>query len=217
VTWSLNEIEAAAKRAARGAGQSWGLAEEAGRATRWLCAAGWPGADSLAALLDAQDGRAWAARRPAIAGDRWTAQDGPLCPLATGAALGDRAALWAAGVSARIGPVAHPLLMIPFMVWAADRTGARLALAWPGLSVTRHAGETWTKIATPASLAPPMAETVRIGPAHSPAGQPLRRAYRADIAPQSAGILHRFAHRTYAPDTPESRLAGAGAGLSDND
>jgi hypothetical protein len=32
---SLNEIEAMAKRAVRGAGLAWGLAEEAGKALRW--------------------------------------------------------------------------------------------------------------------------------------------------------------------------------------
>ena len=51
MTWSLNEIESLAKNATRGAGRDWGLAEEAGKATRWLCAAGWPGADLLAELL----------------------------------------------------------------------------------------------------------------------------------------------------------------------
>jgi len=30
-------------------------------------------------------------------------------------------------------------------------------------------------------------------------------------------VLTRFAHNTYAPATEASRLAGAGAGLSDND
>ena len=29
--------------------------------------------------------------------------------------------------------------------------------------------------------------------------------------------LHRFAHRTYVPASEQSRSAGAGAGLSDND
>ncbi|MEL7259121.1 MAG: DUF3726 domain-containing protein, partial [Pseudomonadota bacterium] len=43
MSWSLNEVESLARKAARGAGYSWGLAEEAGKATRWTCAAGWPG------------------------------------------------------------------------------------------------------------------------------------------------------------------------------
>ncbi len=54
MSWSLNEIEGLARKAARGSGLSWGLAEEAGKATRWLCAAGLPGADALAGLLTAQ-------------------------------------------------------------------------------------------------------------------------------------------------------------------
>ena len=36
MTYSLYEIEVTGKRAARGSGFSWGLAEEAGKATRWL-------------------------------------------------------------------------------------------------------------------------------------------------------------------------------------
>ena len=40
MTWSLNEIESLAKKAARGAGLDWGLAEEAGKTTRcWVIAA----------------------------------------------------------------------------------------------------------------------------------------------------------------------------------
>ncbi|NND22495.1 MAG: DUF3726 domain-containing protein, partial [Silicimonas sp.] len=38
MSYSLNEVEATAKKAARGAGYPWGLAEEAAKATRWLCA-----------------------------------------------------------------------------------------------------------------------------------------------------------------------------------
>ena len=48
MNWSLNELDAMARKAARGAGYSWGLAEEAGRATRWLAAAGLPGPMCLA-------------------------------------------------------------------------------------------------------------------------------------------------------------------------
>ena len=37
---SLNEVAATAKKAARGAGYSWGMAEEAAAAVRWLAACG---------------------------------------------------------------------------------------------------------------------------------------------------------------------------------
>ena len=53
MSYSLNEMEATAKRAARGAGYSWGLAEEASKATRWLCTQGLDGAAELAHVLGA--------------------------------------------------------------------------------------------------------------------------------------------------------------------
>ena len=40
---------------------------------------------------------------------------------------------------------------------------------------------------------------------------------RADIPEAIARQLDAFAQRTYAPETETSRLAGAGAGLTDND
>lgn len=215
--WSLNEIESTAKKAARGAGMAWGIAEEAGRATRWLCAAGWPGAESLAALLRDKDGADWADLRPRIAGDGWAAQGELLCPIATGAAIADRAQDWAAGASVTLGPVAHPLLLVPFVAMAADIAGARLRIGWEGVAITRGAGETRAEIADPAALAAPRAESVTLDPAGEATGQPLKRVYRGEMSAEAAQSLNAFAQRTYAPATPESRLAGAGAGLSDND
>ncbi|NJO21709.1 MAG: DUF3726 domain-containing protein [Sphingomonadales bacterium] len=40
---SLNEIENLSLKACRGAGMSWGLAEEAAQAARWLAGAAWHG------------------------------------------------------------------------------------------------------------------------------------------------------------------------------
>lgn len=215
--WSLNEIESTAKKAARGASMSWGMAEEAGRATRWLCAAGWPGAENLAALLREEDGAAWAALRPRIAGDSWTAQGGLLCPIAAGAAIADRAQDWAAGNGATLGPVAHPLLLVPFVAMAADMAGTTLRIGWEGVVLSRGKGETRAEIADPAALTAPYAESVTLDPSDGVTGDPLQRVYRGEISPEAAQSLNAFAQRTYAPATPESRLAGAGAGLSDND
>jgi len=48
-------------------------------------------------------------------------------------------------------------------------------------------------------------------------GDALMAADRAVPDVDAWGALNQFAHRTYAPATEESRLLGAGAGLSDND
>ena len=49
---SSNEVDALAKKAAKGAGMPWGLAAEAGKATRWLADRGLPGPAVLADLLE---------------------------------------------------------------------------------------------------------------------------------------------------------------------
>jgi len=42
-------------------------------------------------------------------------------------------------------------------------------------------------------------------------------SYRACLSEKQFKILNDYAYKTYAPATDESRLSGAGAGLSDND
>ena len=84
---SLGEAEALAREAARGAGLPWGLAEEAGRAARALCAADLPGLDALALRL--------------LVG-------GP-CPIRAGCRASD------AGEVPKVLDVAVPLLLLPFL------------------------------------------------------------------------------------------------------
>lgn len=217
MSWSLNEIESLAKKAARGAGMSWGLAEEAGKATRWLCAAKLPGADLLAQLLTLNDGVAYGVLCPSDDQTVWHAKEGPLCPLITGAAVCDRAAGLAAGQVIELQRVSYPLLLVPFVAAAADMTGATLSVSWPGVTMTRGQGETYALYPTTKDLTAPTAGNAVIRLTSDTPGMNVKRAYRCHIASNVAECLTRLAHRTYAPDTPESRLAGAGAGLTDND
>ena len=53
---SLNQIEQTTRKAARGAGLAWGLADETGRAVRWLHAHGLPGVAALADWLESIGG-----------------------------------------------------------------------------------------------------------------------------------------------------------------
>ncbi|SLN32364.1 hypothetical protein PEL8287_01530 [Roseovarius litorisediminis] len=218
MNWSLNEIESLAKKAARGSGLCWGLAEEAGKATRWLCAMGYPGADMLAGLLEQNDGIAYELLRPQdTSAANWTTAGSSLCPLITGAALCDLAADLASGREITLGHTSCPLLLYPYVAAAADMTGAALSLSWPGAVLTRCQGLSFVDADTDADLLIPAAESVSVAVSAEQRGASLRRVYRGNVGAQSADKLGFFANRTYAPDTPESRLAGAGAGLSDND
>lgn len=205
---SLNEVEAMANKAARGAGYDWGLAEEAAMATRWLCAHGIDGVAALADWLDQIDGGARAAPLdPSV--PVWQA-DTILCPLATGAALSDFASLWTQA-DLRLSQAACPTLLLPFVAAAARQTKRILTLSTQTAQATTDGRDL--------SLTGPFAAhsteiTLTTGEALD---APRSETNRATPPPQAWDTLTRLAHRTYAPATEASRLAGAGAGLSDND
>src|SRR6266851_8119240 len=94
---SLNEIEAQLRKAARGSGLTWGLAEEAGKAGRWLEIHGMRCLPIFAALFEQNDERPYDEIAIMLTEGRWEASGGKLCPLIAGAALVDRAEVIAGG------------------------------------------------------------------------------------------------------------------------
>jgi hypothetical protein len=221
LTFSLNEIDSLSKRAARGAGFSWGLAEEAGKAVRWLAARNLSGPQALANLLTQNDGKAYAALAPVSTDGLWCAASGPLCPLITGAALCDRAVEIGAGRTVELGPTSQPLLLLPFAAAVAGITGLIIELSWAGMVIVMTPQTVLLK-GDSAALTIPCADSLRcrsIETAESAAASaPISASHSGREV--DMGIwqqLDMFAARTFAPATEASRLAGAGAGLSDND
>jgi len=104
---SLAEIDATGRKAARGCGCPWGLAEEAGKSARWLASHGYPGAEALADLLNARD--------------QCCTKGGAPCALLRAAALADRNA-GADGTPIDPGED-DPLLILAQMGRVADVTG----------------------------------------------------------------------------------------------
>lgn len=216
MTFSLNEIEAMGKRAARGAGLDWGLAEEAGKAARWLTARNLPGPEELAELLTRNDSKRYAELAPESVDGVWRAPSGRLCPLIAGAALCDRANEIAAGREIHLGPTAQPMLLAPFAAGASRLTGVAMELTWDGVSMT-FMREGVAIEGDRGALAARSAESVccrRIDEAVvvPSTGEPGR-----DVDAETWSRLNTFAQRTFAPASEASRLAGAGAGLTDND
>lgn len=224
---ALNEVEVMGKRAARGVGLPWGIAEEAGKAVRWLTALGFPGVEQLADILTHHDKLLFAELAPIDIDAVWQAPAGQLCPLIAGAALSDRAAEVAGGRVIELGPTTQPLLLAPYAAGAVRLTGTAMTLGWDDVVVVltpdgvaiegNH--ETLTarstegvrchsinELAAPGNeLAAPVDEppALMLAPVHEP-------------AVPAWDCLAAFAHRTFAPATEASRLSGAGAGLSDN-
>ena len=208
MNWALGEVKALATKAARGAGFSWSLAEEAGYATQWLEAHGVAGMAQLSNYL------------------QWVEANGlPLapvdmlsgtpdvqmlkCPIALGCLISDTEA-----VTNDIGVrVLQPALLLAFLGLTAGKqtivcklndvsvaicaTGIdRSALELPELRAA-DAIVSWQRVegATPECVT----------------------NSRATNDTVSLKTLLRLAGKTYAPATEASRLAGAGAGTTDND
>ena len=211
MTLSLNEVEALAKKAARGTGYPWGIAEEAGKAVRWLCAADVNGCAALAAYLPECDGADLSARTP-VQGKAWTSRGDRLCPLLAGAALSDLADRLK-DADLRLELVAHPILLAPFAGLSAQHLEASVVLEWNAAWVATDGkavalrGETGALAATVTARSVPGFDLSYRQPACS----------RADPDEATLAALNRLAQRTYAPATEASRMSGAGAGLSDND
>lgn len=210
MTWSLNELEALARKAAKGRGMTWGMAEETGKATRALCSVGLDGPVALAALLTAQDGYAHEDVAPHEIGAQWRAAGGTLCPIAAGCCLSDFATLLT-DAPITLHAVAQPILLVPFAQNAARRIGQPVALSFGDVSLYATACEIRCSHALPDTA------DVTVTLCDIPFGKALPAIGRAVLSAETAQTLNRFAHRTYAPATEASRLAGAGAGLSDND
>lgn len=210
---SLNEIDALAAKAARGAGFSWGLAEEVAQSTRWLASHGLAWDRLLLTLLEHGGTRS---------GDDPVIDGGPVHPAAAGGVLCPvrLAAYWSdCGAPAGLTAVrVHtPVFVIPALARAVARSGEWRTLAWPGVAVTIGPGAAAADWAAVASAG--LAATLTL--AALPAGlsaEPLARRHRpAAITADAEARLAAFAARTYVKASLTSRLAGAGAGLSDND
>jgi len=217
MSFSLNEIEAMGRRAARGAGLHWGIAEEAGKAVRWLAGHGLPGSELLADLLARNSGLGCEALGPVWIDGVWQARSGWLCSLIAGVSLVDRADEFARGRVFELGPTTVPVLLAPYAARASRATGAAVEVFWPGVTLTVTPDGGLAVRGASASVVARSAERARCQQcAEPPVIAPPGHA-RHVVDAESWRRLDALARRTYAPATEASRLAGAGAGLSDND
>jgi hypothetical protein len=207
---SLNEVEAIAYKATRGAGWPWGLAEEAARAARWLARHGLPW-EWLAYLLE--DNRIAA---PVLEPGRLRPDGhGWLCPLRSGALVAEGGL---ALLPLRIEPVKVPLLLLPFVADLARRSGRAIALAWEAAPFACEPGGAVTRATNLICWHEEFVDTAEIREAERPEAllvPPM--APRRAPNPEALAMLQQLVRRTYVPASEHSRRHGAGAGLLDAD
>jgi hypothetical protein len=216
VELSQNETENLCLKAARGAGFSWGLAEEAGFAAGTLAAQGIDATAPLLSFLTEKLTVGVGTPRP-MAG-HWQSTDHlRLCPITLGAALCDAALLpdGPFGQETRFDPVAYPILLLPFIVRAAQISSKAVVIDWQDGHIRiaangafdRLAALHWTQMKD-------LAMTLRQG-----ADIKVKQGCSIGLAAISTASLeglNALALKTTVPATDTSRR-GAGSATADND
>ncbi len=188
---SFYETGVLARRATRGAGYDWGLAEEATFAAGWLCDYGVDGADVLSRYYRRVDGQGVASRAVSCwpSGDVWEGDafgNSPLCPLCLGAALSDFG-LPSGVEKVVISKVYAPVLLLPFIA-----------------SLPAEDGKIWTiEGDITDDINPARVEIIRADAKDLIAKKP-RYPQKEDA------FLLELAQRTYVPESEASRAKGAG-------
>jgi len=208
MSWPLGELKALSTKAARGAGFSWALAEEAGYSTQNLEAYGLAGMVNLASYLE------WVETNGLLKAPIDMVNATPVtselkCPIALGCVITDKL-MSTNTVAVR---VRQPALLLPFvsLVAGGDVVACTINDATVKLDATgieKAALDLSEFYADEAIVSWDKCETATIDTVTQS---------RASNNPAAVKTLQRFAAKTYAPATEASRLAGAGAGTTDND
>ena len=211
---SLNEIEQTSRKAARGSGLPWGVADEVGRAVSWLHMHGIDGVSGLVKLFAHLDHASPAELSPIDMDSPWKSPGRVMSPVFAGLAACDT---WndADDYSVETGPLAFPALVAGLLGQRLVDSDARVCLRWPGVELTvtssglgREGAVSELNLQQCDALQVTGGRTQEISPA---------TLGDADVDSRAWAELEIMAHRTYVEATEENRLSGAGAGLHDND
>ena len=217
--YSLGEIDALARKATRGAGYSWGIAEETGKSVRWLSAYGFSGAEALAEhlLISANQHQKLMPKLINDEPDTLKFQN-----------KNNQSSLCALSCCALINDLGHHIqddkvlsfnqMLFPLLALSA---AGRIAEAYE-ISVLFEYGK--TKIICDSkgiSLkdTPPLLSTFALDELSNVVCKKIPTVSKnthfpnpqsREIPQKTIDTLEKFAHETYAPATEESRLRGAG-------
>ena len=205
IEWSLNELDLMVRRATRGSGLDWGIAEEAGKAIRWLCSFGFDGVSLLLEELTEANKETALVN---ISKSVWTGSSA----LLIGIALIDRVGL---SLPHRIKGLKNPLFLAPFLAQRAAAEKRSLTLDWTqgSISITSSG-----RVSVHGNLLSQNQVCIILSEQDDVIfGNEIYYIYRALITQDKVDQLREIAHRTYVPNSLSNQAVDAGGGLIDND
>ena len=213
---SNNELDALVRKAFRGAGYHWGEAEEAGKAAIWLARNRLAPATLTLYLLGGAAHNV-ARLRPAPDRHRWAETGRETCPLLAGIALADEATSVFEGSVVRFARLHTPGFLLPFLGQLALSRNKGIRLALPQIEVTVTPDRVVFDGSAEALTTPSPATLGKVELVPENKEIHASPTFSTEISSDEWDSLNDFAAKTYVPASEHSRLAGAGAGVADND
>ncbi len=223
---SLNEIELTARKATRGCGLPWGIADETGKAIRWLHIFGLDGVSGLLSVLEQYRHQAPIDYAPQSLQGIWCARTGTLNPLLSGVSLCDCIGLLQHRTieTAKIG---YPLLTAGFLgnsllgnTLAESLLGQNqsIQLKWSGVTLELQQNQLAVR-GNKDDLEIKVSEQLICQRITLASDTEQRQMLIGDVMVDDKcwKKLEEYAFNIYVETTEASRISGAGAGLNDND
>lgn len=206
--YSLSEIRALCIKAARGAGFSWGLAEEAGAIAFWLESQGLQGATAIARYLTVATQEKL--RLPNSKSPSWAWDDGYVCGLQAASYLSDLGVIALEDGGKSVDKITMPVLMIPACQRISNMCGEAICVNWQGATFLIESNKI---VHGGSSIYTPKISQVQISLG--------RENFQADLARHIVpppvvdwDLLFKLESKTYVPESERSRQSGAGEAAS---
>ena len=201
---TLSEIDTTSKRAAKGAGFSWGIAEEVGKNMRLLELFGLPGIKNLNQFL--KDYKKKKFQKVTLISDTNNTNKYPFCPIILGVNFIDQVNLLDKKINIQISNVAFPLLFLPFVSRASEMIGKRIFLKIEEkeflLNLNQSIYSNYLK-----NEILKVCNTINISFIEN------SNSFNENEWKE----LYKLSEDTFVEETESLKISGAGAGLTDND
>tara|TARA_Y100001970_G_scaffold139895_1_gene172203 strand:- start:1318 stop:1929 length:612 start_codon:yes stop_codon:yes gene_type:complete len=201
---TLSEIDTTSKRATRGAGFSWGIAEEVGKNMRLLELYGLPGIKNLNKFL--KDYKKKQFQKITLISENNNPNKNPFCPITLGTNFMDQVNFLDKKNNIQVSDLAFPILFIPFASRASEIIGKRIFLKIEEkeflLNLNQSIYSNYLKN-----------EILEIGNKVNISFIENNNSFNENEWKE----IYKLSENTFVEETESLKIGAAGAGLTDND
>ena len=201
---SLSEIETTSKRASRGVGFSWGIAEEVGKCIRLLELFGLPGIKNLNEYYQKKDKENFDNIK--LINQKNSSNKNSLCPISLGISCLDQIRKIENYNECSFKNVAYPLLLLPFLSRSSEIIGKKILVVLDKYEFLLNFNTNISSNSLENDF-PPKAKIVKISFLDN----------KDSFTDYDWKNLYKLSENTFVEESDSLKKGAAGAGLNDND